>query len=150
MNHPLISNRSAGCVGAAEFWLPRILPWISSKTDSRGGYLCVADLTSGFPLLIQLIGSARLDKMSKYFELCQEKALRLAQNPKHMTSWESRDETQNMYGGAIRQAEKIISFSGLTEEADEALSLRVGNCIKPETILGSRVNELYWLANRNC
>lgn len=99
----------------------------------RGGYLCIARRVDGqaVPLLIMLVGTLPEEKRVRCFELCQEKAARLAAHPDHVSSWQTRnvDVTPKLYGGAILtdqpQGDIIISFSGLVEKADEALALHL-------------------------
>lgn len=94
----------------------------------RGGYFCVASYENGMitPVVIALIGELPEEKLQRCFELCQEKARRLATHSEHRSSWQSRDPDQKQYGGAIRvNSDLILSFSGLPEIADEALMLRV-------------------------
>lgn len=94
---------------------------LSSEWDGRpGGFFCLATET-GEPLLVALIGQIPPAKWAKYFSLSMEKARRLAIYPKHATSFESRDEEREMYGGAVRVGSAIYSFSGLPELHDEAL-----------------------------
>ena len=91
--------------------------------ERTGGYLCVLEEESGIPALIMKIGFVPADKKKKYFEFAQEKAGRLWVTHSHQLSFQSRDEKSNRYGGAIRARNFIFSFSGFTEEADEALCL---------------------------
>lgn len=91
--------------------------------EAHGGYLCVADSETGTPLLIVGIGTVDTKKMGRCFELCQEKARRLAQNPEHSSSAQSRDDDNGKFGGAIRGLDEIFSFSGLPWELDEAFCL---------------------------
>jgi hypothetical protein len=86
----------------------------------KGGYLCVT-MPTGTPLCVLIVGEVEPEeKAQKYFEFCQEKAKRLAANAGHVSSWQSRDESQNRYGGAIRTGKFILSFSGFPEDWDEA------------------------------
>lgn len=94
--------------------------------DRKGGYLCIANAETGFPGAVVLIGSIPTEKAEKYLSFSMEKARRLASNPQHVSSWESRDPEQNRWGGAIRIDELIFSFSGLPELGDEALMLALG------------------------
>lgn len=99
-----------------------------------GGYFCFADGRSGNPFLIAKIGDPPWPKSEKYLLLCIEKVRRLAAFPGHISSWQTRDESLDHFGGAIRAkaplingelSPVILSFSGLTEEADEMFMVRL-------------------------
>ncbi|MFA6227535.1 MAG: hypothetical protein WC631_03635 [Candidatus Paceibacterota bacterium] len=94
--------------------------------DRKGGYLCVAE-PDGKIVLVMLIGEVPdLEKANLFKTFCQEKATRLAQNPEHISSWQTRDVEKKQYGGAVRTGKGYIySFSGFTEEVDESFSARV-------------------------
>jgi hypothetical protein len=71
-----------------------------------------------------LIGEITNDQTDLYTELCKEKANRLRENIKeHKLSWQSRNEDEEKWGGAISDGDHIWSFSGLTEAQDEALMI---------------------------
>lgn len=90
------------------------------------GYFSVFDTTDGGSfMLIMKIGFPPQVKNAKYLMLSQEKAIRLFSHPGHSMSWESRNEQENKWGGAVRGVSEIFSFSGLPELADEALMLFV-------------------------
>lgn len=90
----------------------------------RGGYLCVAEGDTGNPHFTVLVGgSVSQEKLPKYYRLAHEKAVRLARNPKHISSFQSRDGKER-FGGAVRTLNGwILSFSGFPELIDEALVL---------------------------
>lgn len=100
--------------------------------EKISGYLTIFNITLGYPELIIAIGLIPEEKRKKYLELSMEKAERLFQHPKHVSSFQSRDGI-NKWGGAIRiewyeEVEEkiyqyILSFSGLTEAMDEAAVL---------------------------
>ncbi|MFA5000906.1 MAG: hypothetical protein WC531_01615 [Candidatus Paceibacterota bacterium] len=97
-----------------------------SQGDQRfGGYLCVfrdsPDQDKLVPILVIRVGGPTIGKEAKYFNLCQEKALRLMAHQNHLSSWQTREVERELCGGAIRTKDFIISFSGLTEKADEAI-----------------------------
>ena len=92
------------------------------------GYFSVFDCNEpgGAFMLIARIGLPPPEKNEKYLRLSQEKAQRLFSNPLHFSSYQSRDEAKDMWGGAVREVSTILSFSGLPDElADEALMLFV-------------------------
>jgi hypothetical protein len=60
---------------------------------------------------------------SRSLEFCQEKATRVLKSGSS-SSWLTRDPEKNQWGGAVRVHEDVVlSFSGLPEDADEALVL---------------------------
>lgn len=89
-----------------------------------GGYLCVAEGETGNPHFTVLVGGhVNQEKLPKYYHLSHEKAVRLSQNPTHVSSFQSRDG-KNQFGGAVRTLDGLIySFSGFPELIDEALVL---------------------------
>lgn len=89
----------------------------------RGGYLCVTRRTDGRMLLIASIGVFPQEKAERYFRFCQEKASRLLAHEGHISSWQTRDEKLDQYGGAIVAGKYILSFSGLPELADELIMM---------------------------
>jgi len=118
----------ATLVSACQTMLVTMLREFGEREDwggRKGGYFCVADGLTGTPLLIALVGQVPLEKVEKYMEFAQEKARRLSSRIGDVSSWESRNLDHNQYGGAIRVENKIFSFSGLPELADEALMLSV-------------------------
>ena len=90
----------------------------------KGGYLCVAEGDSGNPHFTVLVGGhVNQKKLPRYYHLSHEKAVRLSQNPTHVSSFQSRDG-ENKFGGAVRTLNGLIySFSGFPELVDEALVL---------------------------
>lgn len=63
------------------------------------------------------------DKRSKYKELSQEKARRLSGYHEHISSFQSRNEDEDLWGGAVRFGDIIASTSGFNEYADEIVSV---------------------------
>lgn len=102
-------------------------------SKSRGGFLTVRSMNSGLVLFIVPIGEFPGEKIEKYLNLSQEKAKRLLKNHyhlNHVSSWQSRNPDNREYGGAVcvlrrRGVQHILSFSGLPEFGDEAVSLFV-------------------------
>lgn len=68
-------------------------PVLKDLDGRQGGYVCVAG-NDGIPLMIAKVGVPSNEKISKYIELCQEKVRRLADNPGHMRSYQSRNPDQ--------------------------------------------------------
>jgi hypothetical protein len=121
--------------------------------ERKGGCFCIADIQTGQPYLVVSIGKVAEEKLGKYFLLCQEKARRLAEHPEHLSSWQSRDERMDRFGGAIRTKRYILSFSGLPQKLDEASMLAVAgrfglmNRGEIEAIAAVSENE-YWTVLR--
>ena len=100
---------------------------LMKRPDKRGGYVCIATRT-GKALAIFLVGTvANETKAAIYRGYCHEKAQRLGNNLKQISSWESRDEATHRYGGAIRVGELIFSFSAFPEHWDEACMVALAN-----------------------
>ena len=96
-----------------------------------GGYLTVLDIRTGKVLVILACGIIPEDKKDKYLSFSQEKASRLFKHEGHKTSYESRDESNLMFPGAIRGEEGIYSFSGHQPDVDEAISIAAFYLIEP-------------------
>lgn len=105
---------------------------IVKKEDERyGGYLTVLDGKTGKVIIILACGIISDDKHDKYLHFSQEKAKRLFAHKEHYTSFESMDEKQLMFPGAIRGEEAIYSFSGHQAEVDEAISIAMFYVLEP-------------------
>jgi hypothetical protein len=124
------------------------------RPESNGGSLTIIsqDETPGceiFPLLVAPIGKLPPEKVNKYLTLSQEKAKRLHETPLFWSSWQTRDLDKARYGGAVAGASCVFSFSGLPEEADEALVLALAmshddlSWEKAEAILSISKNRLF-------
>lgn len=98
----------------------------NQSPEKRGGYLTIMDAYSGLILMVIAVGDIPQEKFGRYIFLSQEKAKRLQGKPNNISSWESRDVNAELYGGAVRCYPLIVSFSGLSEDGDEALSLALG------------------------
>jgi len=108
--------------------MPRLfgsLAAVSDLGEKTGCMYCVLDRRTGEivvgPTMLGEISDP--EKKDRYTELCQEKATRLLENPDHALSWQSRDEANDKWGGAMDDGRYNWSVSGLTEEQDEALSI---------------------------
>ncbi len=89
-----------------------------------GGYLCVAPhMQNGVPFLVALVGTVPELKAERCRVFAEEKVARLNKHPEHVSSWQSRDPAASQWGGAIVAGDYVLSFSGLPEDADEALML---------------------------
>jgi len=103
------------------------------RKDDRRGYLTLLSVPAGQILFTIPFGEIPNEKFEKYFELSQEKAMRLYYEINmhlpngHTTSFQSRDESIDKYGGAIYSNchiyQHIFSFSGIPELIDEAMMI---------------------------
>lgn len=106
-----------------------LLEAVGKKEGNTGGAFCVlrTDRTQGLDFTPQLL--AVIDRVDdpvavvSYRMFAQEKAWRLLSRPSDASSYQSRDEAHEKWGGAIRAGDYILSFSGLPELVDEALML---------------------------
>lgn len=77
------------------------------------------------PLLVARFGEfPDHDRIVQTHAFSQEKAARLV-NYSSISSYQTRDEKKNQYGGAIRAGDRAISSSGFPEDRDEALDLSI-------------------------
>jgi hypothetical protein len=100
--------------------------------ERKGCYICLRDKPDERIRLLAELGTCDPKKAMKYFNLSQEKGLRLL-GYQHISSWQSRDYDNGKYGGAItappdslgtpQGKEFVVSISGLPEYGDEAVSL---------------------------
>ena len=88
------------------------------------GYLTILDASDGRLILQVQIGICPADKADKYCDFSLEKAKRVFETG-DQSSWQSRDPENGKWGGGIRANDHILSFSGMPELADEALSLTI-------------------------
>lgn len=108
------------------------------RRDKTGGVLTLALCGFSQGHLIDFEGYPK-EKVDKYFSISQEKAHRLyahwlRNHDVALSSWQTRDPAQEMWGGAVLfqnasgspRLPYIVSFSGLAEVTDEALSLVLG------------------------
>jgi len=125
---PVIGAQFAGKIMRRVNWAVDLLQQLPEYPQGRNnGYCTVANGVNGRPLLIFQVGECPEDKAAHRIDLSQEKALRLIQraNAPHLSSWQSRAPVNDRWGGAVRGNGFILSFSGLPEDADEAVSLVV-------------------------
>jgi len=98
-----------------------------------GGYLTVLEIldleSSKTRNETRMVGTVPdQDKAGQYYGFSREKPARLYAEILRgvvgaVSSWQTRNESEFRYGGAIRAGRFIFSFSGLPEHADEALML---------------------------
>ncbi len=102
----------------------------------RGGYLLIwPDDDSDRPVLHEPVGEISTDEDRwKYRYFSYEKAARLMLALDFVSSWENRNEDEEIYGGGIHiddcpenwapaSGRVVITFSGFSEEEDEAICL---------------------------
>jgi hypothetical protein len=93
------------------------------------GYFTVFDDTADFVgaglLLVCQINICPPDDAEMYLNISQEQAKRLFSRKEDVSSFQSRNPETGKWGGAIRAAHSILSFSGLSEMANEALMVFV-------------------------
>ncbi len=99
--------------------------------ERHGGYLTILDAKTGQLLTILAAGTMSPAKNEKYLQFSQEKALRLFANENHKTSYESRDEENLKFAGAIRGEEFIYSFSCDQQDVDEAICVSMFYLFEP-------------------
>jgi hypothetical protein len=124
------SHSTTGYIFFVKILEELILPAICRLRDNlkphkKGGYLTIRDKADGEVLLTIRIGDFPHQKAKKYFDLSLEKGERLYQHlaQGHVSSYQSRDEEKQRYGGAVVANGFIVSFSGLTEKMDELAAL---------------------------
>ena len=102
---------------------------LHTDKDKKGGCLCITDHFGRKHITVSIGEVFAIEKAQKYWELCQEKATRLVSNPRHVSSWQSQNESEGKYAGAVRVRDLILSFSGFPALWDEACMLAVGHNI---------------------
>jgi len=137
VQYTTIRIRLAGIVGEANILFkddPR-------RKDREGGYFYVSDGARDWDHFVPFqIGFVPLTRIEKCRDLSQEQARRLIAHPDHLSSYESRDPNEGMWGhwgGAIRIKGTIFSFGGFSELENEALMLmlaRVHYGLDPEVL----------------
>ena len=102
-----------------------IITYILDEKNQGGGILCVAGPKTGLTILLSIFGCLNATDHGEYMLFAQEKAVRLARNITDFSSFQTRNlKTEpKKYGGAVRGRNFIFSFSGFTEEQDEAAML---------------------------
>lgn len=107
------------------------------KPERKGCYIGLFYKPEARFLTVSQLGDfSEPDFARRCYGYCQEKALRLAAHIGHISSWQSRSEEAEKYGGAITAPtyslslpvgkDLILSVSGLPEYGNEALVLTLG------------------------
>jgi hypothetical protein len=100
--------------------------------EKSGGWLTILYNPRGISgKNVLSVGNFPTEKNFKYHNLSQEKAYRLLahhfRDEEAFSSYQTRKPEENKWGGAVLEdvpsISRIISFSGLAEKIDEALSL---------------------------
>ena len=126
---------AATIIKTAEELLRVLISLNDNMTDRTGGYLSITAKVADELLLCSRIGAIPHQddanpkfktKARKYCMFAQEKCMRTIANAftnGHLSSWQSRNQDADMWGGAVMCDEFAVGFSGLPELADEAFSL---------------------------
>jgi len=119
----------------------------------KGGYVSIYSLGAKRLEFVSIVGKpVPQEKWSAYSYNSEEKGARLISTHfelGHMTSYESRDPDNGKWGGAIVADNYILSFSGLPEQADEAVMMAVAieldllSLINAEDIAKRNNNEIF-------
>jgi hypothetical protein len=96
-------------------------PELMKGRKHKGGYFAIAGTAKVLVPTVMPVGIFPAEKGMFYYMYVLEKMTRLFFHPGHLLSRESRDLQNKMYCGAVRVTGYIISFSGLPEDADEAV-----------------------------
>lgn len=152
--HEIITK--AGLIFDSPAFLPTINALKAHDDKRDSGYLCILENDQTKigepPLALVSFGEILWNKRQKYFKLSQEKACRLQKSALSIvSSWQTRNETEDKYGGAVRAGGYVLSFSGLPELADEAFVLLIATAcgianaelLRNEIALRSGSNKLY-------
>ena len=96
-----------------------------------------------------LVGTVPKEKEDKYRAFSAEKALRLSLHDDHVSSFQSRNEANDQWPGAVRRdkEEDIFSFSGLPWKADEALVLLF--CVKTKEMSCQEAYDIAKISNND-
>lgn len=105
--------------------------YLPEEDRRTGGYLTIMDAEKGQIIAVLSVGKIPVEKQDKYLTCSIEKAFRLFEHPEHRTSWESRDDANMQYPGAIRGIEAIYSFSGHLGDVDEGMSTTTFYLMEP-------------------
>jgi hypothetical protein len=102
---------------------------VLGEKEEKGGFLRLYHDSNGNYLdevFVDVFGFFKEPKKNRpiFEKFSEEKAKRLHKHHIHRSSYESRDEKKECFGGAIKTKNGfIISISGMSEAEDEALAL---------------------------
>lgn len=112
-------------VGTILTYITDLIESSSLPSERNNGYFTLRTMNDGQVVLIARIGVCKPEKADKYLSFSQEKGLRLFQQREHdVSSWQTRNEEKDLWGGAIIAGDFILSFSGLPELTDEAVMIK--------------------------
>jgi len=125
-------------LNAFESIITKAVP-IIAESHRRGGYLCIVSDSGVIYATVRYGEILSEEKAQRYIKLSQEKALRLASHPEHVSSWQSRSDAADQKGGAVRVGRLIYSFSGLPELWDEACMIALAKAVPM-----ANIDTTYW------
>lgn len=99
--------------------------------NKPGGIFCLVETRTGRVLATTPCGDVPEPNLTKYKRFAQEKATRLTVTHRefgHSTSWQSKNEAAEQYGGAIVVGDYIFSFSGYPQLIDQITMLTTAVC----------------------
>jgi len=88
-----------------------------------GGVLVFADIFGKVAWRVE-IWSVPDEDLPKYVANAERKIQQLRENPRHKSSFQSRNPKNGQWGGGLRTPWGMMAFSGLPEAADEACLLK--------------------------
>lgn len=97
-----------------------------SRRTIRKGFCFVLCIRPGGNVILEgMVGKVRDFKQKKYYTFALEKILRLSRGPLfHNSSYETRNEANEQYGGAVRGKNYFLGISGFAREhEDEAVAM---------------------------
>ena len=106
--------------------------------ENASGYFVLRERLGGGTVLVAEIGEYLLQNQKAFRDSAsaREQGRRLLKRTDHISSWQSREEERQLYGGAIIAGPWVPSFAGLSSEhANETVSLATSlhfEWIKPE------------------
>lgn len=99
------------------------IEFCKKQKDPRfGGYFCLGN-QSGEILLLSPVLEVVPEKVEKYRGFAEEKIVRLSRWTQHVSSWQSKNDVEFKFGGAIRGNKYLYSFSGFPEWVDESVTI---------------------------
>ena len=115
-----------------------IVPVAAKFGEGRGGGSLCLMRPDGQPILVGLMGDpSPPKKVREYWDFSQEKPRRLSRHPEHVSSFQSRNDAEEQYPGAIRGYDVLGGFSGLPWKAEEGFVIalfRFGGLISEQMV----------------
>ena len=99
------------------------------ETKSGAAFAVVSRNSGQLLFPPHFIGCVSDEKLEKYARMASiVKPRQLMDNLDHLSSWQSRDPENGLWGGAVTMSPyEIFSMSGLTEHGDEGMVLAAGH-----------------------